>query len=65
MNAGEMAVARRRKLGIVFVVLADQNLELIRLKQSRKGFETYSTILHNEDCPTAEYVFGVPCHTRR
>ncbi|MFA5852918.1 MAG: thiamine pyrophosphate-binding protein [Spirochaetales bacterium] len=60
MNAGEMAVARRRKLGIVFVVLADQNLELIRLKQSRKGFETYSTILHNEDCPTAEYVFGVP-----
>ena len=60
MNAGEMAVARRRKLAIVFVVLADQNLELIRLKQSKKGFETYSTILHNEDCPTAEFVFGVP-----
>lgn len=60
MNAGEMAVARRRKLPIVFVVLADQNLELIRLKQSRKSFETYSTILHNEECPTAEYVFGVP-----
>jgi len=60
MNAGEMAVARRRKLSIVFIILADQNLELIRLKQSKKGFETYSTILHEEDCPTAEYVFGVP-----
>ena len=60
MMAGEMAVARRRKLSIVFVVLADQNLELIRLKQSRKGFPTHSTILHDEDCPTANYVFGVP-----
>ncbi|MCX7027150.1 MAG: thiamine pyrophosphate-binding protein [Spirochaetes bacterium] len=60
MMAGEMAVARRRKLAIVFVVLADQNLELIRLKQSRKGFPVYSTILHDEECPTANYVFGVP-----
>ena len=60
MMAGEMAVARRRKLPIVFVVLADQKLELIRLKQSNKGFAQYSTILHNEDCPTADYVFGVP-----
>jgi acetolactate synthase-1/2/3 large subunit len=60
MMAGELAVARRRKLPIVFVVLADQNLELIRLKQSRKGFPGYSTILHEDECPTAEYVFGVP-----
>ena len=60
MTAGEMAVARRRKLPIVFVVFTDQNLELIKLKQKRKGFPTNATILHDEDCPTADYVFGVP-----
>ncbi|HEY9055506.1 MAG TPA: thiamine pyrophosphate-dependent enzyme, partial [Rectinemataceae bacterium] len=60
MMAGEMAVARRRKLPIVFVVLADQNLELIRLKQARKGFASYSTLLYEEACPTPNYVFGVP-----
>lgn len=60
MMAGEMAVARRRKLPVVFVVLADQNLELIRLKQKRKGFTTYSTLLYEDECPTANYVFGVP-----
>lgn len=60
MNAGEMAVARRRKLPVVFIVLADQSLELIRLKQEHKGFVPYSTALHSDECPTAEYVFGVP-----
>ncbi|HWP68051.1 MAG TPA: thiamine pyrophosphate-binding protein, partial [Rectinemataceae bacterium] len=60
MNAGEMAVARRRKLPIVFIVLADESLELIRLKQEHKGFTSYSTALHTDECPTAEYVFGVP-----
>lgn len=60
MTAGEMALARRRKLPVVFVVLADQNLELIRLKQQRKGFEAYSTYLHQDECPTANFVFGVP-----
>lgn len=60
MNAGEMAVARRRKLPIVFVVLTDQNLELIKLKQERKGLTDYGTTLHEEDCPTPNYVFGVP-----
>jgi acetolactate synthase-1/2/3 large subunit len=60
MTAGEMAVARRRKLPVVFVVLADESLELIRLKQEKKGFPEYSTALHAEECPSAAYVFGVP-----
>ena len=60
MMAGELAVARRRKLAIVFIVLADQSLELIRLKQERKGFAPYSTELHADECPTPNYVFGVP-----
>jgi acetolactate synthase-1/2/3 large subunit len=60
MTAGEMAVARRRKLAIVFVVLADESLDLIRLKQDKKDFPRYGTELHHEACPTAKYVFGVP-----
>jgi acetolactate synthase-1/2/3 large subunit len=60
MMAGEMAVARRRKLPVVFVVLADESLDLIRLKQDKKDFPRYMTELHVEACPTAEYVFGVP-----
>jgi acetolactate synthase-1/2/3 large subunit len=60
MMAGEMALARRRKLPIVFVILADQNLELIRLKQARKNFESYSTVLYEDECPTPNYIFGVP-----
>ncbi|HWR11882.1 MAG TPA: thiamine pyrophosphate-binding protein [Rectinemataceae bacterium] len=60
MMAGEMAVARRRRLSIVFIVLADQNLELIRLKQSHKGFPANSTVLYEDECPTSNYVFGVP-----
>lgn len=60
MMAGEMALARRRNLPVVFVLLADQNLELIRLKQKKKSFEKYSTVLYEEPCPTPNYVFGVP-----
>ena len=60
MTAGEIAVARRRKLAMVFVVLADESLELIRLKQDRKHFPRYSTELYHEPCPTAKFVFGVP-----
>ncbi len=60
MMAGEMALARRKKLAIVFVVLADESLELIRLKQEKRGFEPFGTRLHVEACPSAAYVFGVP-----
>jgi len=60
MMAGEMAVARRRKLPVVFVVLADQNLELIRLKQYHKGFPQFSTVLYEENAQSASNVFGVP-----
>ncbi|MFZ4614924.1 MAG: thiamine pyrophosphate-binding protein [Rectinemataceae bacterium] len=60
MMAGEMSLARRRNLPVVFIVLADQSLELIRLKQEKKGFPEYMTALYGDECPTAEFVFGVP-----
>ena len=60
MMAGEMAVARRRKLAMVFVVLADRKLDLIRIKQDKKHMENYGTDLDEPECPSANYVFGVP-----
>ena len=51
MTAGEMAVARREKLAMVFVVLADESLDLIRLKQDRKDFPRYGTDLYQEPLP--------------
>ncbi len=60
MMAGEMATAKRMRLSIVFVVLADRNLELIRIKQERKDMETYGTILSEKEIPTHETMFGVP-----
>ena len=60
MMAGEMAVARREKLAVVFVILADRKLELIRLKQNKKAFASYGTDLDEPEVPTPNYVFGVP-----
>jgi len=60
MMAGEMATARRMGLNIVFIVLADRNLELIRIKQGRKSMETYGTILSDKGIPSPESIFGVP-----
>ncbi|MGD9938944.1 MAG: thiamine pyrophosphate-binding protein [Clostridia bacterium] len=60
MMAGEMAVARRLKLPVVFIILADRKLELIRLKQNKKEFDSYGTDLDEPECPTPNFVFGVP-----
>lgn len=60
MMAGEMAVARRRRLAVVFVVLADQHLALIDLKQQKKGFQKFAVSLYEDECPTPDTVFGVP-----
>jgi acetolactate synthase-1/2/3 large subunit len=43
MTAGELAVAVRERLPIVFVLLADSELALIRIKQERKGNPMYGT----------------------
>jgi acetolactate synthase-1/2/3 large subunit len=60
MMAGEMATALRVGLPIVFVVLVDRRLELIRIKQERKSFSRYGTILHGQQYRSAESLFGVP-----
>jgi acetolactate synthase-1/2/3 large subunit len=43
MTAGELAVAVRERLPIVFVLFTDRELALIRIKQERKGNPAYGT----------------------
>ena len=61
MTCGELAVAARERLAIPFVVLDDQWLSLIKVKQERRSLERYGTVLFPSDypAPPAHY-FGVP-----
>lgn len=63
--AGEMVTARRLGLNVVFVVLADNELSLISVKQMRKGFESYGIRLYNDDFFNSNNLFGVPVLTVR
>ncbi|MGM0432925.1 MAG: thiamine pyrophosphate-binding protein, partial [Spirochaetota bacterium] len=63
MMAGEMATAARLNLTIVFVVFADRNLELIRIKQHRKGMNMYGTSLGDTSVTVHNSFFGVPVVT--
>jgi acetolactate synthase-1/2/3 large subunit len=60
MMAGEMATALRLGLRIVFLVLVDRRLELIRIKQERKGLPRYGIQLHGQHYTSAASLFGVP-----
>jgi acetolactate synthase-1/2/3 large subunit len=61
MTCGELAVAKRERLAIPFVVLDDRWLSLIKVKQERRSLEHYGTELfdHGYQAPPAHY-FGVP-----
>ncbi len=65
MMAGEMATAARLNLPVVFVIMADRSLSLIRIKQDKHGCQTESTVLSSEDIPGLGNVFGVPVLTVR
>lgn len=61
MMVGELATARRLNLKVVFVVICDQSLSLIRIKQAKKGFNSvYGTSLAETESGSASYYFGVP-----
>lgn len=66
MTCGELAVARRHKLAIPFVVLDDRWLSLIKIKQERRGLDVYGTELLPDAYaqPPAHY-FGVPAVAAR
>ena len=61
MTCGEVAVAKRQRLAIPFVVLDDRWLSLIKVKQERRSLALYGTDTSPEPYrePPAHY-FGVP-----
>jgi len=60
MMAGEMATAMRLGHRVVFVLMLDKSLSLIRLKQENKGHPIYGTPLHGTGYASASTYFGVP-----
>jgi acetolactate synthase-1/2/3 large subunit len=60
MMVGEMATAARLGLAVVFVVLTDRNLQLIKIKQERKGYPQYGTALYTDAYQPVSQYFGVP-----
>ncbi|MCG6186125.1 thiamine pyrophosphate-binding protein [Maribellus maritimus] len=61
MNAGELATAKRLNLKIVFIVIYDNSLSLIKIKQEKKNFATdYGTPLDMLSEEATNHYFGVP-----
>lgn len=63
MMAGEIATAARLGTKIVFVLITDRNLSLIKIKQQRKNYEPYGTALFDENYVSSNVFFGVPVLT--
>lgn len=63
MTVGELATAVRENLKIVFVVLTDNDLALIRIKQQRKGNPIYGTPVRGGGTIGGDNLFGVPVMT--
>ena len=58
--AGEIATAIRRNLHIVIVVLTDNDLALIRIKQEKKGNPIYGTPIREKGAIGGNNIFGAP-----
>ena len=60
MTVGEMATALRLDLHIVVVLITDEHLSLIRIKQSNKTYPHYGTRLYAQGYTSDKSYFGVP-----
>jgi len=60
MMVGEMATALRLGTRVVFVLMTDRSLSLIRIKQERKGYPEFGTPLYGEGYAPSKTFFGVP-----
>jgi acetolactate synthase I/II/III large subunit len=60
MMVGEMATVLRLGIKVIFVVMWDKDLSLIRIKQERKGCKPYGTRLMDKDYIASDNFFGVP-----
>jgi len=60
MTVGELATAVRYNLKIVVLVLTDNDLALIRIKQQKKGNPIYGTPVRAKGSIGGDNLFGVP-----
>jgi acetolactate synthase I/II/III large subunit len=65
MTAGELATALRLNLKLVVLLLTDNDLALIRIKQERKGNPVYGTPVRARGSVGGGHIFGVPIRTAR
>jgi acetolactate synthase I/II/III large subunit len=63
MTAGELATAVRCGLKLVVLLLTDNDLALIRIKQEKKGNPIYGTPVRNAGTIGGDSIFGVPVRT--
>jgi acetolactate synthase-1/2/3 large subunit len=63
MTAGEIATAVRCNLHVVIVVLTDNDLALIRIKQEKKGNPIYGTPVREKGAIGGDNIFGAPVRT--
>ena len=60
MTAGELSTALREKLNVVVVVLTDNDLALVRLKQERKDYPIFGTPVREAGTLGGDNIFGAP-----
>ncbi len=60
MTAGEVITARRLNLNVIFIVLCDKSLSLIRIKQSRNNIKKVGVDLYNNTLFCADTFLGLP-----
>jgi len=63
MTAGELATALRNDLKIVVLLLTDNDLALIRIKQEKKGNPIYGTPVRARGTIGSDTIFGVNVRT--
>ena len=59
MSAGELIVARREGLKIIFIVLSDRALNLIKLKQQKKNLDPLNISLYEGELFDADKFLGI------
>src|SRR5207302_7991046 len=65
MTAGEIATAVRCGLNIVVLLLTDNDLALIRIKQQRKSNPIYGTVVRDAGTIGGDNIFGAPVRVTR
>jgi acetolactate synthase-1/2/3 large subunit len=63
MTAGEIATAIRCGINVVILVLTDNDLALIRIKQEKKGNPIYGTPVRRRGTIGGDNIFGAPVRT--